>query len=391
MTRKQRTGRWPARGWQLATLVCATLSVAAAACETETLLQAAVDAVTSGHPQEAVPLMARVAEARGRVAAFVRLSERLAAAGQQAAAREIALGNARVWLQEHAARDAADLLAPLVGQLGDTPTASAPLYALLGEAQLRSGRALSAVESLRAARAAGDRRAATRFNLASAWWESGRYAEAEEALRAGLEASHGGFAWQHQLGRLLLFLGRNQEASTSLAAAAASRPQAADVQLDLAWALDGLDRETAAERAYRRALELDPALTKARYGLARLLAREGKQAQARAAMAAFREHFAADRARESTAAQARARLDHGWDLLRSGHAQQAVTQFRALGSLREALEGLASALEATGDARGALAALERAVRLAPDDPRLRQRLAAARLAASRGGDAGNGG
>ncbi|HUF77360.1 MAG TPA: tetratricopeptide repeat protein, partial [Thermoanaerobaculia bacterium] len=52
----------------------------------------------------------------------------------------------------------------------------------------------------------------------------------------------------------------------------------------------------------------------------------------------------------------------------------------------EALAGLARALALQGDAAGAVAALERAVTLAPDREELRRWLAEARLAATEGED-----
>lgn len=344
----------------------------------EDWLDRAARATHAGNTQQAAALIERAAGTAGRVAALSGLSTRLVDQGAIDTALEIAAGNAQVWLQEDAAADAAMLLSSLAAHLDDR--APAVLLALLGESQLRADQALSAVGTLERAWNAGDRQPGTQFNLASALWESGRYEAAEARLRAGLEARNDPFIWQHQLGRLLFFLGRHGEAAGALEAAARIRPQAADVQLDLAWALDGDGQLEAAEAAYGRVIAIDGDLTKAHYGLARVLTRLGKKERARATMATFQQKFAADRARFEAAVTERARLDRGWDLLRRGEAEQARDHFERLGALSEALDGLASALTALGERDRATAALEQAVRLDPENDRLRRRLAEARLA-----------
>lgn len=369
------------RGRQAARLLLVLSALAFPATAEPTIddwLDQAARATRAGDTDQATTLVDRAASTAGRVAALGGLSSRLVDQGAIETALEIALGNAQVWLREDTAADAVALLAPLAARIEGAT--GARLHAVLGEAQLRADQALSAVDSLERAWAAGDREPGTQFNLASALWESGRYEAAETRLRAGRAASRDAFTWQHQLGRLLFFLGRHEEAAQALRAAATARPRAADVQLDLAWALDGAGQLEAAEAAYGQVLAIDPDLSKAHYGLARVLTRLGKKDQARATMATFQQKLLADRSRFESAVTERARLDLGWDLLRRGEARQARDHFRGLGALPEAFDGLAAALTSTGDQAGAAAALEQAVRLDPENDRLRRRLAEARLA-----------
>ncbi|RMH23149.1 MAG: tetratricopeptide repeat protein [Acidobacteria bacterium] len=345
--------------------------------ELPALLDRAAAALVAGRLDQAQELLAAAAEGGGRLAAFDGLAQRLAAAGQRRQALSILLGTATAWLRQGAAGDAAALLARAV----ELAPQEARAHALYGEALAKEERHASAAEHLERALALGWDALDSRFYLAAALWEIGRYADAERQYRAGLEASGGAFPWRHQLGRLLLFQGRDEEAAALLEAAAAERPSAADVVLDLALACERSGRGERALEAYRRAVALAPDLARAHYGLAQLLLRRGEAGAARPHLEAFERLYREGRERVRREALEQARRDRAWELLRNGDAEAAAERFRALGDSVEALRGLATALRAAGRPEAAAAALERAVELAPDDPALRRELAAARLLA----------
>ncbi len=156
---------------------------------------------------------------------------------------------------------------------------------------------------------------------------------------------------------------------------------APDAVLDLARALDRAGKSGEALAAYRRAIELAPRSYTAHYGLAQLLARSGEREAAQQALATYERLYAAEQERTRRAGWERARLDHGWELLDAGEVEAAARHFAGLAESAESLAGLAAARSRLGDHRGAVAALERAVTLAPERTDLRRLLAEERLAA----------
>lgn len=262
------------------------------------------------------------------------------------------------------------------------------LVAALGRSLALADRYGEAAEVLERAVALGAGDARTRFYLGSALWESGRYEPAEAVLRRAAEEAAGTGAepvTRQQLGRLLLWTGRPEDAVAPLERVVGLRPGAADARLDLARALEGAGRTEEALAAYRRVTELAPDSHYARWGLAQLLARTGRREEAAEELEVYRRLYEADQERTRRSLLEESEIDRGWHLLRSGRPAAAEEVFRGLvrglGGGSAALVGLARAQAAQGDHSGAAATLERAVALEPDRPDLRRALAEARLAA----------
>ena len=199
---------------------------------------------------------------------------------------------------------------------------------------------------------AGDVR--TLLYLGSALWESGDPAAADPVLERAADAAAGTGAEllaRNQLGRLRLWAGRPAEAIPSLERALALRPDAVDVRLDLARALDGAGRAEESIAAYRKVIEASPESHHARWGLAQVLARAGRRDEAAEELAAYQRLYAAD--------------------------QERTRRIRRI----ESLVDLARTRALEGDHAGAAEALEGAVALDPDDEHLRRLLREQRMAA----------
>lgn len=259
---------------------------------------------------------------------------------------------------------------------------NAQIEELLGTAYLQAQRAQAALLHFERARQAGAGGAELFLDLGLASWELNRVAEAERAFRDAL-ATGGGAAAAHQLGRLLVWQGRYAEALEYLQQAARIHPGDVDLALDLGSALGGAGREADALALYRELVGRAPELPRLRYRLARALRQAGQAAAAEAELEVYRSLLARERERLRTEGVARARLDEGWDLYRSGRASQALVLFEALPESVESLCGIAFSQSALGAHAAAATALERAVTLAPDRNDLRMALAEERLAAEK--------
>jgi tetratricopeptide (TPR) repeat protein len=267
--------------------------------------------------------------------------------------------------------------------------ASAEVCSMLGRAYLLDRQARPAAASLERALELESQDPRTALYLGSASWELGRLDEAERRFRQALASKSGAatlIALQ-QLGRLLLFQGRSAEALDPLQRAAVLLPDDVDLQLQLAQALEGIGGEGKPDEAlaaYRKAVALAPELARARYGLAQRLQRAGQRDEAAREMETFRRLTRAEQESVHRSNLERARLDRGWELLRGGKAGEAEALFAQLGESPEALSGVAFSRSAAGDHRGAAAALEKAVVLAPERDDLRRALDEERMAAEGG-------
>jgi tetratricopeptide (TPR) repeat protein len=262
---------------------------------------------------------------------------------------------------------------------------SPEVQSLLGRAYLLNHQARPAAAALELAVELGSQDPRTNLYLGSASWELGRLDVAEQQFRRALESKSGAAALiaLQQLGRLLLFQGRAADALDPLQRATVLLPDDVDLQLQLAQALDSIGdtgKSGDALAAYRKAVTMAPDLARARYSLAQRLQRSGKKEEAAKEMETFRRLTAANEERVRLANLERARLDQGWELLRGGKAQEAEALFAQLGGNVEALTGVAFSRSATGDHRGAAAALEKAVALAPEREDLRRALDEERMA-----------
>jgi tetratricopeptide (TPR) repeat protein len=261
------------------------------------------------------------------------------------------------------------------------------------EAAFRLGRALvlarqyeRAEPLLRRALGAGHGDAGVRLFLSAALWENGRPAEAEDVLRDGLAA--GGSRARHQLARLLVWQGRYEEALEQLGSLAAAFPSRLDLQLDTARALEGAAlREGGgwepALEAFTRCRRLAPEHYEIRYGLARALQRLGRTDEARIEMEAYRQLLAEDTARSRERGRELAQVELALALWSAGAADEALADLKALPASVESLTAIARVEESRGQPEQAVAALQRAVGLAPDRADLRLRLE--ELMASTGG------
>lgn len=301
--------------------------------------------------------------------------------------------------QPAAAPSTAELAAGIEGALaaGDTDRAvalatqavaarpdSAQLQALAGRSLALGKRFDEAAVHLKRAVELGADDVRTLLFYGSALWESGDVAAAEAPLRRAAQAARGTpaeFLTSHQLGRLLLFAGKADEAVAPLRRAVELDPRAPDATLDLGRALAGAGHTDEAIPVFRRAVELAPTSQYACWGLARALAGAGRKDEAAKELETYRKLYAADQARTARVLRQQAELDRGWHLLASGDPQAAEKVFAALDPGIDPLLGLARARAVQGHHAAAVEALERAVSLAPDRQDLRQILAQERLAA----------
>jgi Flp pilus assembly protein TadD len=202
---------------------------------------------------------------------------------------------------------------------------------------------------------------------------------AEKVLREASAESGGSFPAVYQLGRLLLWSSRYEEAADLLGRCAAQAQGAADVQLDLARALDGAGRTEQALEAFRRAVELAPEHSEMRYGLAMALMRTGDREAAKAELETYGSLYQREQRQTMQAGLERARVARGRELVRQGRAEEAVAHLSDLPESADSLSALAAALRAQGDLQGAAERLARAVALEPDRTDLRTLLNETRL------------
>jgi tetratricopeptide (TPR) repeat protein len=258
---------------------------------------------------------------------------------------------------------------------------SAQGEALLGRALALDRRFTEGVEHLKRAVEMGDPRAGTRLYLGAALWEAGEVGEAERVFREVVEATDGAVQALQQLGRLLLWQGRHGEALPLLERAGRLAPDAVELRWDLARAYQESGRVEEAVAVYRRLVAQAPELAQARYALGLLLQRTGDAEGAKRELAEYARLLAEEKEGTRRRGLERARLAHGWRLLREGKAGEALEVVRSLGEGVEQLAGQAGALSAMGDHAAAARALERAVLLAPERQDLRLALGEARQAA----------
>lgn len=358
-------------------VVAATAAPAAAEIDPSAISPIVAD-VLAGRHQDAIGKLSALSEFTGQAEAFVALTRALVDRGAVPAARAIASGAARSWLSVGDVQGALELLEAL-----EEETGRQGIEDLLGRARVHAQRHAAAIAPLEEALSRRPDDLESRYYLASALWETGRFEDAEASFRAGLAAldsrreGPGDWVWHQQLGRLLTWLGRYEEAVEILGVALRVAPGAADLALDFAQAVDGAGGESV--EAYRRAAALAPSSSHAHYGLARALRAAGRPEEALRAIEIYQRLYREERARTHDTSVVRARLDQGWDRLRRGAFTAALETFEALGDLTEALRGVAAAQRGIGDLEAAIGTLERVVASAPDDETARRELEAMRL------------
>jgi len=265
----------------------------------------------------------------------------------------------------------------------------AEIHALLGRALTLTDHYSEAADHLALAVEGGRSDLGTLLFLGSAQWESQRYESAVQTLSRAAERSAGTpseFLANHQLGRLLLWLGRPGEALGALERSVELRPEAFDAELDLARALDRSGATERAVEAYRRVVEVAPQSPHARWGFGQALLRVGEREEAARQLAAYQELYEADQKRTRDEILFDARLARARELFEGGDPAAAQAIVEELPETPLTLEALGRIRAARGDYLGAVEALRRAVTLAPDRDDLRGLLAQARLLAGEGAD-----
>ncbi len=210
--------------------------------------------------------------------------------------------------------------------------------------------------------------------LGASLGQIGRFDEAVMRLREAIAIAPEKLPAHVILGRILLLQQKPEGAVVELERAAALQPDSAGIQLDLGSAYEADKQLDKAEAAYREALRLDGALTKAQYNLGTLLARTGRREEAAQHIAVYQAAFQKEQEAAFLRGSRRAELNLGWVALRSGQPERALAQFERHPDDPDALKGAARALVQLGRDAEAFQKYERAVALAPDDAALRYEL-----------------
>jgi Flp pilus assembly protein TadD len=248
--------------------------------------------------------------------------------------------------------------------------ANTSLLRRYGRALLEQDRPLDAVQALEKARSLGSRDPALIAMLADAYEQTDRADAARAVLADGVEANPSDAALRQDLGRLLLAAGRAEEALPVLQEAARLSPRTVETQLDLGRALESVGRLDEAEAAYRRAIELAPNVPRSHYALGRLLQREGKTEEAQHELSVHHDLYERGREAVSRYDVKNSEIAYAWAELHKGNAAAALARFEALPETPDTLRGRALALSQLQRHAEAVAVLERARGLAPDDHRI---------------------
>jgi Flp pilus assembly protein TadD len=115
-------------------------------------------------------------------------------------------------------------------------------------------------------------------------------------------------------------------------------------------------------------------LPRAHYALGALLARRGREEEARREIALYQEAFERAQRERFRRGALRAELALGWTDLAGGKNEEALAQFDRHPDDPEAIRGKAAALSRLNRHAEAIEALERALSLSPADPRIRYAL-----------------
>jgi tetratricopeptide (TPR) repeat protein len=239
-----------------------------------------------------------------------------------------------------------------------------------GDAELLGTRALALKALGRLAEAIAAYRAALRgkpgdfgltYNLGNALREAGELEEAASAFRRAIKREPGIADAHNNLGNTLRQLGQYAAAAESFRAAVKLNPQAAQLHFNLGAALDLAGQPAEAEASFRRATVLAPGNAEAWHWLGRMCGRAGRQAEA---LAAYERALA-------LAPSAMLEVDLGACLSTLSRPEEALPHVRravaAAPGDPDTHTALGTLLRDLGDDVGAVAALEEALRLKPED------------------------
>jgi Tfp pilus assembly protein PilF len=265
----------------------------------------------------------------------------------------------------------------------------AGLLTLLGDARLRARQFVRAEEALgRAVALAPDPR---RLHLlAAAQWENGRWDAAESTYRSLLETNQADAEARLQLGRLLAWQGRYEEALLCFERAAAQGHQGPELVIERARAIEGASRGSASRsdadrvaQAYAEASAAAPDDYQVRYGWARALRQSGADAEAARQMAEFERLYQEHQQRTRRAGLDEAKIELARERLRAEEPEAALRALEGVGATPDVHRLRALALVARGDALAARRELEAGLLLAPDRVDLRSLLSQLRLGESK--------
>jgi protein O-GlcNAc transferase len=259
---------------------------------------------------------------------------------------------------------------------GQTP--SAPEALLRQAVELRAaGDAAGALEQLRAALKADPKLAAAHREAGAILLERREFAAAAEAFRQAWLLHPRDREARYNYAMALANAGRKEEGLKELDALRAALPRYALAHFGAGHVRAELGQTEAAERDFRQAVRLDPALFRAHFELGRLRERQGDDAGALAAYrAALERNPGLTAARYRLAALLRKAGDHA-------AADAELQTVRRLLAARQRGEQAGAAylkgldLLAQGDTAGGVAELSRARQLRPDFEEIASALAAA--------------
>ena len=250
----------------------------------------------------------------------------------------------------------------------------AVLLEAYGNQLFEQGRFPEAARRLTEARAAGASSPDLLFELGSAELENSHFEDAERLLREAIAAAPERVEARHRLGVLLLLVGKPEAARQELAPVAEQSKSSAGPWFDLGRAEEALGHLDAAESAYRRALQIEPENSRALYLLGLVLSRQGRAEESRREMALYQAAYEREQGRRQEETSRAAEINLGWVELKQMKFEKALARFERHPDDAEALRGAAEALSALKRRREAIAALERALVLKPEDRAISWRL-----------------
>ncbi len=251
----------------------------------------------------------------------------------------------------------------------------AELHLRYGRSLLRRLQFFRAIDELDRVRALGHPDAPFFVALGGAYWESQQTDRARDAFSAAVQLDPNFFPARLELGRMLLWSDKPGEAAAALREAVRLRENSPPAQWNLGRALQGSGDLDGAEKAFRRAVELAPASSRFHYSHGIVLKLLKRPEDAAAEFDQFKKAQDAEQTALYEASSRKVELNGALDDLNHGKAEEALARFRALPESIPSLEGRAEALSRLGRHREAIAALERASVLAPEDNEIRAQLA----------------
>jgi tetratricopeptide (TPR) repeat protein len=209
-------------------------------------------------------------------------------------------------------------------------------------------------------------------NLGLAYQERGWLEQAEKALRQGLAKAPRHPILHSSLGSLHYAAERFEQARAEFAAAIEFDPGYAEAHNNLGAALGRLGRPAEQEQAYRKAIELAPGYADARYNLALLLVERGQSGEA---LQELRRAVEADPRHLRSWGEMAALSERQGDLAEAIAALESAKGVDPL--IPEIYNRLGDLYLRAGQKERAAREWRRSLELAPDQPRVRERLGGA--------------